>query len=93
MREFVSYLKDKGIIENDDIAYLAPTGKASRRMSEVLGIKASTIHRKLKLRGFGNNDEPEEIKEDFIIVDETSMIDVDLFSKLLSLLTIKLTVI
>lgn len=84
VREFVSYLKDKGIIENDDIAYLAPTGKASRRMSEVLGIKASTIHRKLKLRGFGNNDEPEEIKEDFIIVDETSMIDVDLFSKLLS---------
>lgn len=61
------------------IQLCAPTGKASRRMSEVIGLPACTIHKKL---GYGTGI-TERIEEDLLIVDECSMIDIDLFYKLL----------
>lgn len=65
------------------IRLLAPTGKAAKRMTELTGMLAETIHRGLGMKGFGHVDELEPLIEDFVIVDESSMIDAYLFSKLL----------
>jgi len=68
-----------------NIQLCAPTGKASRRMSEVIGRPAETIHKKLNYMPFdsGASSDLEEIDCDLLIIDETSMIDIDLFYKLL----------
>ncbi|MFI3211166.1 MAG: AAA family ATPase [Peptostreptococcaceae bacterium] len=70
------------------IKLLAPTGKASDRMTELIKLDASTIHRGIKLMPFSTNqgakNSLEEITEDFVIVDESSMIDFNLFDKLLA---------
>ncbi|UGO51189.1 Dda-like helicase [Bacillus phage vB_BanS_Skywalker] len=67
-------------------ALLAPTGKASKVMTGYTGREASTIHRKI-----GSFDEDEEanlsIEEDVIIVDESSMCDVSILSKLFGAIT------
>lgn len=83
VKDFVSFLKERDVIASKSIAFLAPTGKAARRMSEVLKVSAQTIHRKLKLGGFGKEEKPKQVREKFIVVDETSMIDVHLFAQLL----------
>ena len=68
------------------LALLAPTGRASKRMSESTSLPASTIHRFLKWNkdtgNFGVN-EYHKTNENLIIVDEMSMIDVSLFDALL----------
>ena len=63
-----------------DIKLCAPTGRAAKRMSELTGMEAYTIHRMLKL-GPGNirMNEDEEFEADYVIVDESSMIDQSLF--------------
>ncbi len=62
---------------------LAPTGRAAKRMSESCLYPASTIHRYLKWNKetgeFGYNERNKSPAE-FIIVDETSMIDIDLMA-------------
>lgn len=62
---------------------LAPTGRAAKRMSEACLFPASTIHRYLKWNKetgeFGYN-ERNKVKAEFVIVDETSMIDIDLMA-------------
>lgn len=65
-----------------DVILAAPTGKASRRMSELTGgHEASTIHRMLmNFQIFGARSG----KKPFFIIDEASMLDIDLASKLLS---------
>jgi exodeoxyribonuclease V alpha subunit len=64
---------------------LAPTGKASRVLSEYTQRKSMTIHKAVQLK---DEDEEESkskmLMEDFIIVDEASMLDVKLASVLLS---------
>lgn len=67
------------------VALAAPTGRASRRMAEVTGCPASTIHRLLALTPEGGPPEP--IKADLVIVDEFSMVDILLFYQLLEALT------
>ncbi len=68
------------------IALCAPTGRAARRLSEATGIEATTIHR-LLLGGPGtkrfchHQDNP--LKIDVLIVDECSMVDIDLMQSLL----------
>jgi exodeoxyribonuclease V alpha subunit len=62
---------------------LAPTGKAAKVLSKYTNRDASTIHRAI---GLGEKEEdgiPREIIEQFVIVDETSMLDVQLASVLL----------
>ncbi len=65
----------------------APTGRAAKRMGEVTGAKAVTIHRLLEaslgegLRFQRNAEEP--LEADMIIVDEASMLDVSLTNHLL----------
>ena len=73
-----------------DLALLAPTGRASKRMCETTLYPASTIHRFLKWNKENNTFgicENNKDKSKLIIVDETSMIDINLFSSLLSGLT------
>lgn len=65
------------------IRLLAPTGKASNRMKELIKMESSTIHRGLKINPY-KNTELEEITEDVVIIDEASMIDASLFDKLIS---------
>ena len=68
------------------VALIAPTGRASKKMSEKCDIGASTIHRYLKwnkeTNTFGIN-EFNKTNHELIIVDETSMIDTILFDSLL----------
>lgn len=56
---------------------LAPTGKAADRMGEMTGRETYTIHRKLGLT-VNEFSEPKKIEEDYIIIDEFSMIDLEL---------------
>ena len=73
-----------------DIVLAAPTGRAAKRMSELTGMEAQTVHR---LLGMSWNDathqvtftktEQEPLEADAVIVDEMSMVDLSLFSALL----------
>lgn len=68
------------------VALISPTGRASKRMSEATLYPASTIHRYLKWDKESNLfgvDEYNPNKEELIIVDEVSMIDINLFAALL----------
>ena len=74
----------------NNIALLAPTGRASKRMSESTGYPASTIHRFLKWDKDNDSfmvDENNPSKVKLVIVDEVSMIDLALFDNLLKGLT------
>jgi len=73
-----------------EIALLAPTGRASKRMAESTLLPASTIHRFLKWNKETNTFgvcENNKDKSRLIIVDESSMIDINLFDSLLKGLT------
>ena len=67
----------------------APTGRAAKRLTEVTGRDASTIHRLLEAgidphsgRMYFAKDEDNPLKEDVVIVDEMSMVDIQLLSSL-----------
>ena len=71
------------------IALAAPTGRAAKRMSEITGRNASTLHRLLEvewgkdsMQYFARN-KTHPLDYDVIIVDEMSMVDVQLFKALL----------
>lgn len=71
-----------------DIAIAAPTGRAAKRISEVTGREAKTIHRLLEVEmGDGNprfaKNEQEPLLNDAVVIDEMSMVDVLLFDALL----------
>ncbi len=64
----------------------APTGRAAKRMSESAGEEAMTIHRLLEYNpreGRFQRDEDNPLQADFVIVDETSMVDLALMDHLL----------
>jgi len=68
----------------------APTGRAAKRLTEVTGEEASTIHRLLEAsidtntgKMFFVRDEDNPLKCDAVIVDEMSMVDVQLLHSLL----------
>ncbi|MEK4404943.1 ATP-dependent RecD-like DNA helicase [Sporosarcina sp. FSL K6-6792] len=70
------------------ICLAAPTGKASRQLSEVAGHDASTIHR---LIGYQQGEIPtynwqDKLSCDLLVVDEMSMVDVQLASLLMDAL-------
>lgn len=67
------------------VALCSPTGRAAKRLAEATGEEAFTIHRLLGYLpegGFGM-DEDSPLKTDIVVVDESSMLDVLLFSALL----------
>lgn len=72
------------------IALLAPTGRASKRMSESTNLPASTIHRFLKWNKETNEflvNEYNKNDHHLIIIDEVSMIDLNLLDSLFKGLT------
>src|SRR5699024_2636555 len=73
----------KAMYPDNTIAPIAPTGKASKRMSEVSRTPATTIHRALKIQA-GMEDRAQLLEQDFIIVDEVSMLDIYLCGTLLA---------
>lgn len=84
----LNQLDQKKIIT--DIALLAPTGRASKRMSESTNLPASTIHRFLKWNKDADEFMVNEYNPDnsnLVIVDEVSMIDSKLMNSLLRGLT------
>jgi len=56
----------------------APTGRAAKRLSELAGMEASTLHRLLQLRPGGDAayDRDTPLDADLVVVDEASMLDV-----------------
>ena len=80
----------------NDIALLAPTGRAAKKMSEGTNLPAMTIHRFLKWNKEKNEFQINEYNKNYqklVIVDETSMIDTFLFSSLLKGLNHNITLV
>ncbi len=79
--------------EGCDIFLAAPTGRAAKRMTEATGYEARTIHRMLELNGVLSDDdrrsvrfeknEENPLEADVVIIDEMSMVDIQLFHSLL----------
>ena len=74
------------LLENqaERVALCAPTGRAAKRLSELTGAKASTIHRLLEVDYTGGvvsfiHNDKNLLKCDVVILDEMSMVDVKLF--------------
>jgi exodeoxyribonuclease V alpha subunit len=67
------------------IVLAAPTGRAAKRLAELTGHQAATIHRLLALRPGGEPsfDAGKPLEADLVVVDETSMVDVILANKLI----------
>jgi exodeoxyribonuclease V alpha subunit len=67
------------------IALAAPTGRAAKRLSELAGLEAATLHRLLQLRPGGDAafDRDHPLDADLVVVDEASMLDVLLANKLI----------
>src|SRR5918999_4232087 len=66
------------------IVLVAPTGRAAKRLAELTGHDASTVHRLLQLQPGGDPkfDRDNPLDADLVVVDETSMVDVILANKL-----------
>lgn len=78
--------------EGLDILLAAPTGRAAKRMQEATGYEAKTIHRLLEVGRnssdddrnlFFERDEDNPLEAEVIIIDEMSMVDINLFRALL----------
>jgi exodeoxyribonuclease V alpha subunit len=66
------------------VVLAAPTGRAAKRLSELAGLEAATLHRLLQLRPGGDAafDRDHPLDADLVVVDEVSMLDVLLANKL-----------
>ena len=67
------------------IVLAAPTGRAAKRLTELSGHPATTVHRLLQLRPGGDPsfDRDHPLDADLIVVDEASMLDLILANKLI----------
>ncbi len=73
---------------NLKVALAAPTGRAAKRMAQVTGHEAKTVHRLLGAQIMGNvhtfsRDEETPLEQDIIILDEVSMVDTSLMASFL----------
>ncbi|WP_018499931.1 SF1B family DNA helicase RecD2 [Parafrankia discariae] len=66
------------------VVLTAPTGRAAKRLAELTGHEASTVHRLLELRPGGDAafDRDRPLDADLVVVDEASMVDLLLMNKL-----------
>ena len=69
-----------------DYKLASPTGRAAKRLAEATGVSSSTIHRMLsfsaEIGGF-EHDEDNPLPVDMVVIDEASMLDLQLFHSLL----------
>jgi exodeoxyribonuclease V alpha subunit len=67
------------------VVLVAPTGRAAKRLAELTGHEASTVHRLLELQPGGQPkyDRDHPLDADLVVVDECSMMDVILANKLI----------
>lgn len=85
VRGIIDVLENRGV----DVLLCAPTGRAAKRMSEVTGREAKTIHRLLEVEWDSNDkavfrrNASDPLVAGAVIVDEMSMVDAELFSSLL----------
>ena len=85
LNAIIKILKSKKL----SIALAAPTGRAAKRMSELTGCEAKTIHRLLEVewndsdRQVFARNEKNPLPYDVVIIDEMSMVDILLFESLL----------
>ncbi len=82
LKSLVEVLRAKSV----NIILASPTGRAAQRMAETTGAFAQTLHRLLKFDvnlGRFSHDEKNPIRADYLIVDETSMLDSRLAASLL----------
>jgi exodeoxyribonuclease V alpha subunit len=80
VRAVVTLARAKGA----KIALAASTGRAAKRLGELAGLEAATLHRLLQLRPGGEAafDRDHPLDADLVVVDEVSMLDVLLANKL-----------
>jgi exodeoxyribonuclease V alpha subunit len=81
---------------NRPVYLAAPTGKAAKRMEESTGRKAKTIHRLLRfhpVEGFQHNENEPLPGPGLIIIDEVSMMDVELANSLFQAIDTGMTVV
>lgn len=66
------------------VVLAAPTGRAAKRLAELTGAEASTVHRLLELKPGGDAayDRERPLDADLVVVDEASMLDLLLANKL-----------
>lgn len=86
IKAIVNIIMDSKRVRDTDIALLAPTGRAAKKMMETTGLPAYTIHKYLGWDKDSNTFATDEYcpnKEKYIIVDEVSMIDTLLMEALL----------
>ena len=95
LNAIISLLENRNL----DLELAAPTGRAAKRMTELTGREAKTIHRLLEVE-WGEGDkqqfsrnERNPLNCDVIIVDEASMIDALLFDSLLKALRLSCRII
>jgi exodeoxyribonuclease V alpha subunit len=67
------------------VVLVAPTGRAAKRLAELTGHEACTVHRLLELQpgGDAKYDRDHPLDADLVVVDEASMMDVILANKLI----------
>lgn len=67
------------MFQGKEVLLAAPTGRAARKMSESTGYpNASTLHAALSLTSDANEQDTTVLSADFVIVDEASMLDMQL---------------
>lgn len=91
LKAIIALLESKG----QKVLVAAPTGRAAKRISEITGKEAKTIHRLLEVEWTDDEvqhftrNEKNPLDCDVLIVDEFSMVDIILFEGLLRALPIK----
>lgn len=76
------------------VVLAAPTGKAAKRLEQVVGHEASTIHRLMGFNGHTySRDALNPIEADILVVDEVSMVDVPLAWRLFQAVDLKRTAV
>lgn len=84
--------------EGKTFALASPTGRASKRLTESTGYSAKTLHRLLEYTGRGKysffkRNENFPLDEDYIIIDEASMLDIYITNNLLKAVSSKTSLI
>lgn len=86
LNAIIAVMKNRGL----KFALSAPTGRAAKRITELTGYEAKTIHRLLEVEWIADEarhrfarNEKNPLDFDVIIIDEMSMVDVCLFDELL----------